>query len=140
VEECTKSIKLGGNIFGGKWETPDVIGVLKPGPTDIIKNEIEITSAEIKLDVNQLITAFGQACSYKLFSHRVYLVIPKQSNQDEISRLDSLCALFGIGLVLYDSTKPDEPDYQIKNRAQKGIPDNFYVNKNLTLIANKLLT
>jgi hypothetical protein len=137
VGECSKAIPLGGNKFGGKWGTPDVIGILLPSQTDIIK-EIELTSAEIKTDVNQLITAFGQACSYKLFSHRVYLVIPQQSNTDEIERLDSLCPLFGIGLVLFDKTNKNSPSYQIKNRAQKGLPDNFYANINLKIIAREL--
>jgi hypothetical protein len=130
-EECTKAKELGGNIFGGKWGTPDVIGVSKSLPTDIIEKEIEITSVEIKLSQNELITAFGQACSYKLFSHKVYLVIPQQSNTEEISRLDSLCFLFGIGLVLFDNTNSNMPNYQLKNRSQRGDPDNYYLNKNI---------
>jgi len=137
VQECSKAIPLGGNKFGGKWGTPDVIGVLLPSRTDIIK-EIEVTTAEIKININQLITAFGQACSYKLFSHRVYLVIPQQSNTDDIVRLDSLCTLFGIGLILFDKTNKDNPNYQIRNRAQKGLSDNFYANKNLEKIAKKI--
>jgi hypothetical protein len=132
LEECTKAKELGGNVFGGKWGTPDVVGVSKAMPTDIIKNETEIISAEIKLATSELITAFGQACSYKLFSHKVYLVIPEQSNPDEKSRLDSLCYLFGIGLVLYDSSNSDMPNYELKNRAQKGSPDTFYINKNIS--------
>jgi hypothetical protein len=48
-EECTKAKELGGSIFGGKWGTPDVIGVSKSLPTDIIEKDIEITSVEIKL-------------------------------------------------------------------------------------------
>ena len=106
-------------IFGGKWGTPDVIGVSKSLPTDVIGKNIEITSAEIKFATNELISAFGQACSYKLFSHKVYLVIPQQSNPEELSRLGSLCYLFGIGLVLFDNTNPNRPNYQLKNRAQK---------------------
>jgi hypothetical protein len=47
------------------------------------------------------------------------LVIPVQSSQDEISRLDYLCYLFGTGFVLYDCTNPDNPNYQLKNRDQK---------------------
>jgi hypothetical protein len=137
VGECTTAIPLGGARFGGKWGTPDVIGALKPSAADIIK-ELEITSAEIKKDTGQLITAFGQACAYKLFSHRVYLVIPRQSNADEIIRLDSLCPLFGIGLVLFDNANPDYPDFQIRNRARKGLPDNYYANENLKIIAADL--
>jgi len=34
LEECSKAIVLGGNKFKDKWGTPDVIGVLKPRPTD----------------------------------------------------------------------------------------------------------
>jgi hypothetical protein len=130
-EECTKAKELGGNIFGNRWGTPDVIGVYKSLPTDIIKGEIEITSVEIKYSQNELITAFGQVCSYKLFSHKVYLVIPQQSNSEEISRLDSLCFLFGIGLVLFDNTNPNLPNYVLKNRAQKGSPDFYYLNRNI---------
>jgi len=140
VEECSRAISLGGNKFGSKWGTPDVIGILQPSASDIVKFEIEVTCAEIKLDTNQLITAFGQACSYRLFSHRVYLVIPKKLSTDEITRLDSLCSLFGIGLVLYDSDSKEDPDYRIKGRAMKGNPDLFYVNKNLKIIESKLFT
>ena len=128
-EECTEAKVLGGNAFGDKWGTPDVIGVLKSMSTDIIKQEIEILSAEIKTSINELITGFGQACSYKLFSHKVYLVIPEQSDPEELARIDSLCYLFGIGLVLFDCTDPAMPNYQIKNRAQKSTPDIFYINK-----------
>ncbi|GHV56930.1 hypothetical protein AGMMS49579_22090 [Spirochaetia bacterium] len=135
-EECTKAKELGGSVLGSKWGTPDVIGVSKSLPTDIIEKEIEITSAEIKLSQNELITAFGQSCSYKLFSHKVYLVIPQQSNAEEISRLDSLCFLFGIGLVLFDNLNPNMPNYQLKNRAQRGEPDNYYLNKNIDKAKN----
>jgi hypothetical protein len=45
--------------------------------------------------------------------------------------LDSLCFLFGIGLVLFDNTNPNIPNYQLKNRSQKGEPDNYYLNKNI---------
>ncbi|MDR0322725.1 MAG: hypothetical protein LBI28_14620 [Treponema sp.] len=130
-EECTKAKVLGGKAFGDKWGTPDIVGVSKSLPTDIIKKEIEITSVEVKYSPYELITAFGQACSYKLFSHKVYIVIPKQSNKEEIARLDSLCLLFGIGLVLFDNTNPDLRKYELKNRAQKGTPDIDYLNKNI---------
>ncbi len=65
--------------------------------SDMIEAPIEIVSAEIKTEVNQLVTAFGQACSYRLFSHKSYLVIPNRSPRDEIARLDSLCIVLGLG-------------------------------------------
>ncbi len=44
---------------------------------------------------------FSQACAYRLFSHRSYLVVPKQAHADELARLDALCEIFGIGLVTF---------------------------------------
>ncbi|CAD7768366.1 hypothetical protein FHEFKHOI_00227 [Candidatus Methanoperedenaceae archaeon GB50] len=80
LEECTKAIALGGSRFRDKWGTPDVIGKREPRRSDIVKAPTEIVSAEIKADTRDLITAFGQACSYKLFSHKSYIVIPKNSS------------------------------------------------------------
>lgn len=73
IEECTKAIPLGGNLFKDKWGTPDVIGIRESKRSDIIEFPTEIVSAEIKLDSNGLITAFGQACAYKIFSHKSYI-------------------------------------------------------------------
>ncbi len=78
LEECTKAISLGGNKFKDKWGTPDVIGIREPRKSDIIKPPTEIVSAEIKTDTRDLITAFGQACSYKLFSHKSYISSSKR--------------------------------------------------------------
>jgi len=90
LEECTKAIPLVGNKFKDKWGTPDVIGKREPRRSDIVKALTEIVSAEIKADTRDLITAFGQSCSYKLFSHKSYLVIPKNSPESDISKLDAL--------------------------------------------------
>ena len=119
VEEATIAIPLGGNKFGNKWGTPDVVGKKESKRSDIIKGGTEIVSAEIKSNTSQLITAFGQACAYKLFSHKCYLVIPKQSSQEDLDRLDSLSQLFGIGLVLFDVNDKEYPDFQIRTRPQK---------------------
>lgn len=127
LEECTRAIALGGNILQDKWGTPDVLGVYKFSEADPIKPPLEIVSAEIKLDTNQLITAFGQACSYKIFSHKVYLVVPRQAKAD-IPRLESLCFRFGLGLILFNSEDPEHPEFQIRTRALKSEPDYYYVN------------
>lgn len=127
LEECTKAIAVGGNKFQDKWGTPDVLGIYKFSEADPIRPPLEIISAEIKTDISQLITAFGQACAYKIFSHKVYLVIPKQA-ESEISRLESLCLKFGIGLIIFDNENSDNPGYQIRTRAIKTEPDYFYVN------------
>ncbi len=138
LEECTKAIPLGGNKFKDKWGTPDVIGKREPSRSDIVKAPTEIVSAEIKGDTKDLITAFGQACSYKLFSHKSYIVIPKNSSQDDISKLDALCLIFGIGLVLFDSNNPNDPQFEIRVRPLRHEPDMFYVNKYMKLIEKEL--
>ncbi len=127
LEECTKAISLGGNRFQDKWGTPDVLGVYKFSEAEPIRPPLEIVSAEIKTDTTQLITAFGQACAYKVFSHKVYLVVPKQAESD-IPRLESLCMRFGIGLILFDRNNLSDPKFQIRTRAVKSEPDYFYVN------------
>jgi len=138
LEECTVAIPLGGNKFKDKWGTPDVIGKREPQRSDIVKAPTEIVSAEIKVDARDLITAFGQACSYKLFSHKSYIVIPKNSPQDDVSKLDALCMIFGIGLVLFDNNNPQDPQFEIRVRPLRHEPDMFYVNKYMKLIEKEL--
>lgn len=140
LEECTKAIKLGGNRFRDRWGTPDVIGIKKSMPSDIIKFEHVIVSAEIKTDTSGLITAFGQACAYKNFSHKVYIVIPKNSSEEDKSRIESLCLIFGIGLIFFDSANTENPQFEIRVRPIKHEPDSFYVNKYMKLIENELFS
>lgn len=142
LEECTKAIPLGGNRFKDKWGTPDVVGVRKPRKSDILQLPPEIVSAEIKTDSNSLITAFGQACSYRLFSHKVYLVVPKPASPEtaspDLDRLDALCRITGIGLILFDAKSPKDPAWEIRVRAAKHEPDMFYINKNLKEVEDEL--
>lgn len=140
LEECTKAKALGGNIFKDKWGTPDVIGIEKSKPSDIVKHEVVIVSAEIKTDAQGLITAFGQACAYKTFSHKTYIVVPKNSSEEDKSRLESLCLIFGIGLIFFDSTSTQNPDYEIRVRPNRHEPDMFYVNKYMKMIEEDLFT
>ncbi len=131
LDECTESISLGGKKFQDKWGTPDVLGVYKFSEADPVRPISEIISAEIKSDTNQLITAFGQACAYKLFSHKVYLVIPQDSEDADKSRIESLCSRFGIGLITFNKKDKSNPNFQIRTRAIKSEPDYFYVNEYL---------
>jgi len=131
LEEATKAIPLGESYFGTKWGTPDVYGILEPKRNDVFRPPLEIVSAEIKLETQGLVTAFGQACAYRIFSHRSYLVVPRQSSESDLSRLESLCEIFGIGLVLFDKENPEKPDFSIRVRAGKHEPDWFYANETL---------
>jgi hypothetical protein len=119
VEEEVNGVHVvGGNSFKSKWATPDVIGTYKR------------QSAEIKIDPGQSVTAFGQACAYRLFSHKVYIVMPVtiERVKDDFERLQALCTLFGMGLVLF---KPDtaNPAFEKRVTARKFERDIFYVNE-----------
>ena len=140
IEDVTHVHVLGGHVFGQKWGTPDVIGKKESKRSDIIQGSIEIVSAEIKTNIDQLITAFGQACAYKIFSHKVYLVVPKQFSKDDRDRLDSLCQICGIGLVTFDSTSPSDPNFSILVRPLKHEPDLFYTNMNMAKIEKALFS
>lgn len=126
-DEATTAAALGGSSFGGKWGTPDVIGVLKPRAQDIFKFEPQIVTAEIKAVPSQPVVAFGQAVAYRLFSHKSYIVIPNTTSSDDMNRLKSLCSIHGVGLVTFTLDK-DQPDYVVNVLPEIAAPDMFYVN------------
>jgi len=140
IEDVTHSISLGRNKFKDKWGTPDVIGKRESRRSDIIQGPTEIVSAEIKIDTQQLVTAFGQACAYKIFCHKVYLVVPQQAQKEELSRLDSLCQIFGIGLVTFNVEDPAIPDFRIMVRPARHEPDLYYTNKYMALVEKELFS
>ncbi|MBN2465180.1 hypothetical protein JXD38_06120, partial [candidate division WOR-3 bacterium] len=80
----------------------------------------------------------ASACAYKIFSHRCYIVVPRSSGSEDLARLDSLCVIFGIGLVLYDSTDASNPKFQAAVRPRRHEPDSFYVNKYMKLVEREL--
>jgi len=126
--ECSEAIALGGSYLGKKWGTPDVIGIYKPSIKNVIKFPHEIISAEIKINPLDPITAFGQAIAYRLFSSKVYLVEPSTMPPEDLDRIEGLCILFGIGLILFD-LNPQNPNFMIRVRAQRYNPDMFYANE-----------
>ena len=129
-DEATEASALGGASLGGKWGTPDVIGVLKPRAQDIFKFEPQIVTAEIKAVPNQPVVAFGQAVAYRLFSHKSYIVVPNSTSSDDMSRLKSLCSIHGVGLVTFTLNR-DQPDYAVIVLPTNATPDMFYVNNML---------
>ncbi len=126
-DQVIESMVVGGNTFKNKWATPDVIGTYKPRKSDPVPFPIELVSAEIKIDPNQSIVAFGQACAYRLFSHKTFIVMPSTINENDLDRLDALCSLYGMGLVIFD-LNPDAPNFVTKLKPQRLEPDMFYVN------------
>jgi hypothetical protein len=134
-DECTQAIEVGGAAMGDRWGTPDVVGIVRPRLDDVFKPPIEIVSAEIKVSTDGLITAFGQACSYRLFSHKSYIVIPRTADRD---KLESLCFIFNIGLVVFDAASTENPKFEMVARARKSDPDTFYVNEKIKLLRELL--
>jgi hypothetical protein len=128
LDEVTEVSSLGGAGLKSKWGTPDVVGIYKPRASNLIKFPIEIVSAEIKIDPQAPVVAFGQAVAYRLFSTKTYIAMPTTLTEEDQSRLESLCILFGVGLVLFDLNK-ETPKFSIRVRAQRFSPDMFYVNE-----------
>ena len=64
--------------------------------------------------------------------------MPEKSPQDEIARIDSLCQVFGIGLILFDGSSPENPNFSIRVRPRKQEPDMFYANKYMRLIESEM--
>lgn len=128
LDECREAIPFGGKKNRDKWGTPDVIGVDKPDLTDPVKYPQIVVSAEIKTNPNELITALGQACAYLLFSHKVYLVVPVDSNPNDLQRVELLCQMFGIGLVTFNRHDNESPEFQYRLRASSHEPSYFHLN------------
>lgn len=132
LEEVTIAKPIGGSGAGGKWGTPDVIGLYSARPSEPVKFTTEVVAVEIKINTQSLIEAFGQACAYKLFAHRVYIAVPRNSNQSDLKRLDALAGVVGIGLVKFNSDDLANPDFQVMVRAAKHEPDYYYTNELLS--------
>jgi hypothetical protein len=128
LDEVTTVTSLGGSVMKTKWGTPDVVGVYKSLASDLIKFQPELVVAEIKSDPQSPVVAFGQAVSYRLFATKCYVVMPNKISDEDLSRLEALSMLFGIGLVVF-TPDPKAPDFSIRVRAQRFSPDMFYLNE-----------
>jgi hypothetical protein len=142
-KECTKAVPVGGNRFGDKWTTPDVVGKYELSQRALLKSETVIVSAEVKATVNtqDIITGFGQACAYKVFSHKVYLVTPRNLDENLMRKLESQCSILGIGLVVFDIEKANNPEIGMFNRKVRALataPDMYWSNEYLREIESDL--
>ncbi|MEM0134326.1 MAG: hypothetical protein QXU18_03750 [Thermoplasmatales archaeon] len=130
LNECTIAKAMGNSKFTFKWSTPDVVGYYKVPTTSSFQKHPELVAGELKVDTayNALITAFGQAASYLLFCHKSYIAVPEDADADGLDRLENLCILFGIGLLLFDTRDPSKVEFKIRNRAQRHEPNIYYFN------------
>lgn len=124
--DCDKAVPLGGTSDKRKkWYTPDVLGIRKSDIKDTIKFDPEIVSAEVKIETTESpMVGFGQAISYRLFSAKVYLFEPHSfKDNPEFDRIEALCLLFGIGLILFDDKAARKLKFEIRARAQSAKPE-----------------
>jgi len=141
--ECTKAVAVGGKRFGDKWSTPDVVGKYELSQRALLKSETVIVSAEIKATTNtiDIISGFGQACAYKVFSHKVYVVVPSNTDKDMLRKLESQCSILGIGLVVFDIAELAEPKPEMFARKVKAFsttPDMYWSNEYMVRIESDL--
>ncbi len=73
-----------------------------------------------------------------MFSHKSYIVVPADSPEDDLARLDTLARIFGVGLILFNAADPKTPNFDIRVRAAREEPDMFYVNRCMKLIEDDL--
>jgi len=142
-KECTKAVPVGGKGFGDKWSTPDVVGKYELSQRALLKSETVIISAEVKATTStaDIISGFGQACAYKIFSHKVYLVTPKNLEETLLRKLESQCSILGIGLVVFDINKVKEPEPGMFDRKVKALataPDMYWSNEYVLKIEGDL--
>ncbi len=130
LKECTIAKKYGVSQNKRKWSNPDVVGIYKLSIGSAFKRDPEIVCAEIKTTgtYDSLREAFSQAAFYLLFSHKTYIVVPNTSNPEALDILESLSTAFGIGLVLFDPKNKDNPNFTLRNKAQRHEPDIEYLN------------
>jgi hypothetical protein len=95
LDEVTEVASLGGAGLKSKWGTPDVVGIYKPLASNLIKFPVEIVSAEIKIDPQAPVVAFGQAVAYRLFSTKTYIKQGRSGVPDSCT-----CSTFLPGNVL----------------------------------------
>lgn len=132
-EECTHAVVIGGNIFGKKWGTPDILGAIRADSDAVYKPTLEIIAVEIKDEGYSPVEALGQAMAYKLFAHRTWLILPDDSDLD---RIEGIAISANIGLISFSKEK-DEFKFDTLNRPEAGHPDFSEVNKILESLKDK---
>ena len=129
IHECNKAVPSGSNRQGKKWENPDVMGWYSE--LTFASQQLVLVSGELKTSSrwDDIVTGFGQAASYLLFSHKSYLAIPRQTNQDDKRKIEALCVILGVGLLFFDNNNVDDPKFEVGNRPIRREPDIYFLTK-----------
>jgi hypothetical protein len=135
---CQIAFPVGGKMFGDKWGTPDVVGFAwGPGHDTRDRPDI-VVAAEIKLDDRNVLAACAQACCYTVFSHRNYVVVPMNTDENDLARARALCMTLGIGFVVYDSGSPEAPAFEMRVAPTTLKPDYTYELKYVSNLQDQL--
>ena len=126
-EECTHAVVIGGNIFGKKWGTPDILGAIRAHSDAVYQPTLEIVAIEIKDAGYSPVEALGQAMAYKLSAHRTWLVLPEDG---DLGRIEGIARSANIGLISFTKSG-DSFKFETLNRPTAGHPDFAEVNKML---------
>jgi len=132
-EECTHAVVIGGNIFGKKWGTPDILGAIRAHSDAVYQPTLEIIAVEIKDAGYSPVEALGQAMAYKLFAHRTWLILPDDKDLD---RIEGIAISANIGLIGFTKAKEGFV-FATLNRPSAGRPDFTEVNKILDDLKQK---
>lgn len=138
LERCDRCVAVGGNSLGDLWGTPDVMGRIAARYRALVPYGDTFVAGELKTGMGMTMRAFGQACAYRLFAHCVYIAMPQATLPAELERLELLCRMFGIGLVVFNDDAPDKPDYRLLQRARPGWPDMAVLNDKAELLKAEL--
>ena len=110
---CTRAEIVGGkgNIGGGTFATPDVVGIIAPTPTARhygFHNKILAVEVKSVTRPKDLFVGYAQASAYLDFAHMALLVVP-WCHGPSIDRVTRLCEENGIGLAfIRDGDEDDE--------------------------------
>lgn len=129
---CSKAVVVGSNSMGEKWGTPDVVGRYEV-KTEFVRFADEILFCEVKADPSKdaALIGFSQSMIYGKYCHRVYLVLPE--NTENLDRIKGLCELYGVGLVTIAKkyTKQFHKSFTLVIPAQRREPDPEALNEKM---------
>ena len=132
-EECSHAVVIGGNTFGKKWGTPDILGSIRASSDAVYQPALEIIAVEVKNAGYSPVEALGQAMAYKLFAHRTWLILPEDSDLD---RIEGIAMSANIGLISFTEGTGGY-SFTTLNRPVSGYPDFNEVNRTLDDLKKK---
>ena len=137
LNECDNAEVFGVECIKCRWGSPNVLGVKKPEPEDYIQYIPELVACEVILDFSKIIESFGRAMSYRLFSSRIYIIIPDNCDEEDKARMEALSLLYGLGLIQYNLSKENYPQFRLMIRAKTHNPNLSYTNEFIAKIREK---